>query len=721
MPHIQLSSTASPVLLILVALVAAAAAFLVYRYTLPPVSKAERIQLALLRTLALFLLCFLLFEPVARLVFVSTQPPALAVLVDNSRSMQLVDRGGNRADQLRDLLRHTLNSLVPQGGTTRIYAFGQACTPVPLTSVDSLQLNQDATDISAGLRVLAQERDQHNIRAALLITDGNYTAGPNPIYSVEQLGVPLFTAGIGDSAEQKDLLISSVISNEVTYSGVASPVDVTLRSSGFTQERVHVLLAEGGKEIMRAPLILEPGTRDYRVQLQYTAEEPGTKKYTVNVSTLPGELTTRNNRKTFYVRVLKSKLRILLIAGVPSPDVATLRQTLVEEKDFSVMSFTQKVRAGFYEGQIPPTAIDSSDCILLIGFPTRETPTATLDLVRAALLQQSMPVMFVSGKTIDEEKLRTIMPILPFTVVSTSSAEEFVSFSASESQKYSPLLALSGSRSTDAWNRLPPLFRTASVYRAKSEARVLGLARAQNVVLNDPLLLTRNVNRQKSVAFLGYGLWRWWLMTAGDPDAGNLLSALLVNSIRWLTTREDSKPVRVSPTKEFHTQGEPIEFLGQVYDASAQPVEDAELRIFTRHGDVDLEALLQSVGNGRYQGTLTGLGEGEFLFRATARRDGQLLGEDAGRFTVGEINLEYQDTRMNAPLLRQLAHRSGGRYVSPAELPAVLGILDTLPSFGPRDVTRVQELELWNWQYTLAIIVLLLALEWLLRKQRGML
>ncbi len=76
---------------------------------------------------------------------------------------------------------------------------------------------------------------------------------------------------------------------------------------------------------------------------------------------------------------------------------------------------------------------------------------------------------------------------------------------------------------------------------------------------------------------------------------------------------------------------------------------------------------------------------------------------------------------MNATLLSQIANRSGGRYLSPAELPALSGILGTLPYFGPRDVTRVQELELWNWQYTLAIIILLLALEWFLRKRSGML
>jgi hypothetical protein len=234
-------------------------------------------------------------------------------------------------------------------------------------------------------------------------------------------------------------------------------------------------------------------------------------------------------------------------------------------------------------------------------------------------------------------------------------------------------------------------------------------------------VLTRNVNRQRSIAVLGYGLWRWRLMTQGDPTTQNLLSSFLANSIRWLTTREDDRPVRVAPSKDSYMQGEPVDLIGQVYDASAQPVDNAQLRVLLRHGESEVETLLRPIGNGRYEASVGGLEEGDYVYRAVARSDGLPFGEDNGKFSIGEVNLEFQDTRMNVGLLRELASRTGGRYLAIAEFKDLGGILRTLPSFTPHEMSRTKVIEIWNWQYTLAVIVLLLALEWFIRKRSGML
>ena len=59
-------------------------------------------------------------------------------------------------------------------------------------------------------------------------------------------------------------------------------------------------------------------------------EKEGIQKFTAEVANLPGELTTQNNRMNFFVKVLKSKLRMALIAGTPSEDVAFIRRAIDE-------------------------------------------------------------------------------------------------------------------------------------------------------------------------------------------------------------------------------------------------------------------------------------------------------------------------------------------------------------------------------------------------------
>ena len=76
---------------------------------------------------------------------------------------------------------------------------------------------------------------------------------------------------------------------------------------------------------------------------------------------------------------------------------------------------------------------------------------------------------------------------------------------------------------------------------------------------------------------------------------------------------------------------------------------------------------------------------------------------------------------MNVQLLRQLAARTGGEFYTPSDFPDIFGKLKNLPSFVPRDIHQTREVELWNWKYMLALVVLLFAVEWFVRKRSGML
>jgi hypothetical protein len=210
-------------------------------------------------------------------------------------------------------------------------------------------------------------------------------------------------------------------------------------------------------------------------------------------------------------------------------------------------------------------------------------------------------------------------------------------------------------------------------------------------------------------------------MAQGSPQSERLFATFLGNSIRWLTTSDENRPVKVTPVKTAFTQGEPIEFIGQVYDANANPIENAQLTLTAQQQGKEFQTTLRALGNGRYEGALEGLSEGDYTFKAAATSDGQPLGEDRGRFSIGELALEFQDTRMNAQLLRQLAARTGGEFFTATSFNGIGNLLAGKGSFVARDVQQAREFELWNWKYMLALVVLLFAIEWFVRKRSGML
>jgi hypothetical protein len=228
------------------------------------------------------------------------------------------------------------------------------------------------------------------------------------------------------------------------------------------------------------------------------------------------------------------------------------------------------------------------------------------------------------------------------------------------------------------------------------------------------------MNRQKSLSLCAYGIWRWKLMTASDAGEADLLGSFLTTAIRWLTTGEDERLFRVETTREFFTQGEPVEFTAQLYDQTAQPIDGAEVKVAASRGEKTLEVQLVPRGNGRYDGAMYGLEQGDYRFTAHASSAGTGLGDDRGRFSVGELNREFRDTRMDAGLLRRLASVTGGRFLRPAEVETITGFLSDRPSFAAREVEQKFDIQLWNWIYTMALAVALLVAEWLLRKQSGM-
>ena len=342
LPAIELSFAVRPFFVVLLTAAAVALAFFFYRFTRPAVSRSRRILLSVLRGVALAVLLALICGPVLHVVFVTRHPPVVAILVDDTESMTMSDLAGNRADVIRHLVKDEIPHALPRGVLPRFHAFGASLGPSLDGPADTLSFSSEVTDIGAAFAALLRQPEGEDIRAVVLATDGVVTVGENPLHGAAALGVPVFTIGIGDSAEQRDLVLSRVNTNDLVYAGTSVPVDVGVKSSGYGGERVEVTLNDGPRILDRKSVRLPSGSGEISVPLAYTAGTEGVHHYAARVSALPGELTTVNNQRPFTVRILKSKIRVLVVAGEPGPDLAVIRQTLLEEKNFTVISRTQK-------------------------------------------------------------------------------------------------------------------------------------------------------------------------------------------------------------------------------------------------------------------------------------------------------------------------------------------------------------------------------------------
>jgi hypothetical protein len=93
---------------------------------------------------------------------------------------------------------------------------------------------------------------------------------------------------------------------------------------------------------------------------------------------------------------------------------------------------------------------------------------------------------------------------------------------------------------------------------------------------------------------------------------------------------------------------------------------------------------------------------------------------ETGRFTITPVNFEDLDLRANHNLLFQLANESGGRFYSPVQIEQMLTDLENNNRL--KSTSYFQEMinEMLNLKWLFFVVLLLLSVEWFLRKFWGL-
>jgi hypothetical protein len=563
------------------------------------------------------------------------------------------------------------------------------------------------------------------------------------------LARPVVVVGIGDSTEPKDIAIRSIITNDVGYVGSTLPVNVNVQTAGFTRGVARVVLRDGGESVGEQTIQVAGGQSDSRtttLAFAYTPKQAGMRTLTAsvqNVDGLGGELTTKNNAYSEFVNILTNKRKTVVIAGQLTPDISFIRSSLEENKNVQCAVFVEGKNGEFLDdatiGNTAQTApkrslqleLADAEAVILVGFPVTVTPPSVIDAVKTEIAR-GKPVLFIASQDLDWVKLRPLEPYLPFTTISASKQEMLALPDVKKQALSSPVMNLSSTEEdTKAWNALPPLFRTETFVKVKPESEVLSTVKLNGVPLAEPLIVQRTLNNAKSIAILGYGLFRWKLLgyaaeTAKGRTIPDIFGTFFENGLKWLATSDRGKFVRVKSARKLYASGENAELTAQVYDKSYNPLDAAEVRVQLQSSALkeSREITLAALGGGRFSASVQGLQEGEYSFTGVATLNGQKYGEDAGRFSVGEVNVEYQNLRMNAGFLRRLADATGGKFFTAEEAArnpeAVRSTITRAASFKARPVTQRNDVPLWNLAWLLGAAIACFAVEWFLRKRSGM-
>jgi uncharacterized membrane protein len=744
--QITLASRPSVLILILLTLLAGGLIYFLYFRGAFKLDSWPRIGLAALRVALIGLLALLLMRP--SLVVSSVIPKAnyVAILGDDSRSMQLNDENGATRNQaVKDLLN--ANSAFSKGLDAKFKTnfFKFASETSKLTDANQLTAEGGSTDIAVALQQAVKDSSGNALAALVLISDGGMNTPRDIGATLRELrakNLPVFTLGVGSQEQFKDAEMVRVNTPRRILTGSAVIADALVRLSGYESGKVTIQVSEDGHALKTEAFDIKSGDAQ-TVTLEFVPSAPGIHKYTFNIVPLEGEFTNEDNAQETLIEVTNEQPKVLYIEGEPRWEYGKMRFSLSKnEKNVVLVSSLRSADGKFYRQGVEsgeqlekgfPLTIE--ELFSYQGFVLGSIEANFFNFEQLRMIEQFVArrgggfLALGGSRAFDAGKYANtpISDLLPFVLddrVDGSEVMEPANWKAVLTQRGAKhaitRLADNREQSAKAWEGLPAITIPEYLTATKPGATVLLEARSTTDKSRSvPLLAEQRYGRGRTMALLTNDTWRWRMQLESKNTSHENFWR---QTLRYLVSSTPN-PIEVISERDVYAENDPVRLRGEVNDKKFEVIKDATVaaRITKPSGQVvDLPMTFnypaESADVNDYQAEYKPDEQGLYKIELTARKGGTVLGTAQSSFLVTELNREFHDAAQNVDLLKRIAAETGGKYFP---LDKANDLVEELTYLEGKNSERIS-LDLWDMPINFLLLLGLASAEWFLRKRKGL-
>ncbi len=724
---------------ILVAGAAAAYALLTYR-RVGRTQGRDRVILVGLRLAVLAVIAFCLLRPMLILKAAVPQQNFLGVLIDDSRSMQIADRGGQaRSEFVRTNLvqeNSPLLSALSQRFVLRFFRFSSSADRV--ASAADLKYGGTATRVGQALARARDELSGLPLAGLVMVTDGADTSDASldeSLASIKTRSIPVFTVGVGAERFARDIQVTRVETPRIALKGTSLVVNVVITQTGYSGATVPLEVEDNGHIVSTQDVTLPADGESATVRVRFTTADAGPRVFKFRVPAQQNEQVAQNNTREALIEVNDRKEKILYFEGEPRPEPAFVQRAVKDDNNLQVVWLQRTAPDKYYrQGLSNPEELASA-------FPaTREELFAYRGIILGSVEADSFTpeqlrmladfvnkrgggLMMLGGRRSFAEGGWTGTPlaeVLPVVIEGSANKSYFADVNVRPTRAGATFpvtqIADTEAESQKKWDKMPPLTSVNPITSVKPGATVLlegaGTRKGDQVVL-----AYQRYGRGKALAFAIQDSWQWKMgVTVPIPDTTH--RTFWRRLARWLVEGVPDHVVTTT-TQDRVDPGEAVPLTAQVVDSSYLDVNNARVVATVtapsgKTNEVPLDWIVEH--DGEYHGSFVPDEEGLYSVRVGAVRDQKELGADLIHVRSSAGDSEYFDATMRAPLLKRIAEETGGRFFTPdnaAGLPEAIAI-------SGRGVTVVEERDLWDMPVLLLLLIALTGAEWSYRRARGL-
>jgi hypothetical protein len=685
-------TTYSPWLILACLAVGALYAWLLYTKK-TPWSPRLNYLLAFLRFVVVSFLCFLLLSPVIRYISSSADKPVIVLAVDNSQSVGLFSDSAELT-ALNNRLQAMAATLQEQNFAVDIK------TLVPGTRTSDLrqvQYDQTATNLDQLLARVHTDYENRNLAGVVLVSDGMVNQGRSPVYG--DFNYTIYPVAVGDTVPKRDLILSSLLYNKVAYSGNRFPLVAEIRNEGFGPASANVILKENGRVIDRKALALQTTRQQHRVEFLLTAANPGKRHYEVEIEPLQGEFTFLNNRRHAYIDVVKGRLKVLLAAAAPHPDIKAIKGSIETNDNLEV---------DVYLPGVNPLKPEAYDLVILHQIPSRlQVGREVLEMVN----RKQLPALYVLGAQSDLNTYNQLNTGLRIDRRG-GQTDEVLGVPNPAFRKFAFAEGVAG-----RFEKYPPVDVPFADFNLAGNAEAILYQQVGKVKTNKPLLVLQNAPERRQATLLGDGIWQWKLAESADYEVPENFNKLVVNVVQLLSSQQNRKKLNVYPVKDEFDVSEEVAFEAELYNDVLERIYGHTITL--KVTDAENNSRSFSFVNGENNSRLNAgsLPAGTYSYTATSTVD-RRVHQDKGEFVVQELQLEALNAQADHNLLYQLASKTDSRLYFPTQVEQLEA--DILNAGYKNVLYSSESLEdLVNLRWLFFLLLGLVTAEWLIRKYNG--
>lgn len=676
-----------------------------------------------LQALMIGLVLFVLWQPALVTERLVGGENAVAILLDSSASMALVENDQTRMAQAQALLSEEGLSELASIYDILPYAFAEET--VELNNFTELPNPGVTSDLGQSIVQTLRTASNTSLGALILVSDGADNSGNIDAATLSEItsyGVPIHTVGIGRETIPEDLELANIQLPQSALPGTTLTAGVSIihDQGGLTRVKVY----NGDELISTEEIELSNEQNLTTAFIDVEVSDPGELDLRFTLDPISGESNLSNNSRAQVVDVPDGTYRILYIEGEPRWEYKFMQRAMDEDPSVQLSTLLRVTPNKFYrQGIDDPLQLEA-------GFPTERAELFSYDALIIGSVelaefdeeQQQLIHDFVSerggsllmlaglnGLGLGGWSESVVSEVLPARL-----AEDDAAFVRQQAKVIptanglaSPILLLSDSPSEnlEQWNALPNIADYQHIGPLRPAATTLLEVDVDGEL--QPLLVTQPYGRGQSYIMATGGTWRWQMSMPLEDMSHETFWRQLARGL----VANSPLPFELSTTVE----NEEIRVRAQVRDPDAEENQGLAVAavVSSDYGPaMTLELLPSSNQPGVYEASFNPADTGLFSVEAISRVGDTPISSTRSGIRY-EQNQEAFDIRQNRDLLENLAAATGGQYWQAQDwndLPEAI-------SYSTAGITEQDVRYLWDAPIIFIFLVLLKTMEWLLRRR----